>query len=143
MTSEKSYDSAQRLDALVTALVTTDPGGWTNVGRLNGWAVITGTSQPSPAVTFIDYANRFVLYQGALATGTVADTTVVGNIPAPYRPKNAKVTINLGTNGGAPTPTEMAYFEIQLNGDVQTFGVKAAMLSVRWSAIYAIDAPAA
>jgi hypothetical protein len=143
MTSDKSYDNAGRLDLVETRLAVVDANGWVNVPRNNSWAIITGSQQASPAVTFMDYANRFVLFTGALSTGTVADGTSTMTVPLAYRPQNAKVPFAVGTLGGSPTLTGAPYFEIQLNGDVQCYGIKAAMLSVRWTVAYAIDAPAA
>jgi len=57
---------------------------WTNLGLMNGWVAYGGYSSPQ----YIKGSDSVVMVKGLIKSGTVADGTVVGCLPAGYRPKD-------------------------------------------------------
>lgn len=57
---------------------------WTNLGLMNGWVPYGGYSSPQ----YIKGSDNIVMVKGLIKSGTVADGTVVGCLPAGYRPRD-------------------------------------------------------
>jgi hypothetical protein len=57
---------------------------WINLGLMNGWTTLGGFSTPQ----YIKGSDNVVMVKGLISSGTVNDGTVVGCLPAGYRPKD-------------------------------------------------------
>lgn len=157
MTSEKTYDNAQRLDALVgrtgtlesqvatlQAQVTALQGdaSWTDTGGLtNSWGKGTG---------YLRYKlispGWVALAAQALTIGTDTDGTTIitaaNGLPTGYRPggpKQIMASTNALRTGAVGTATEPCWLEIQSGGSIQCFGIAVAATFLNCFAAFPID----
>lgn len=139
MTSEKSYDNASRLDALVARVAaleaapagpTVTIGNWNDTSAMsNGWGKGAGWFKYQHWT--INGTNWLYLSAKLLTPGTVADGTqiVTTALASFYQPATAVRfpvwTYDVKGGPGTPTagPAEMAGFELQADGTIHTFGV--------------------
>ena len=122
-TMHAMYPASQLLQlGIGFQLVTTVPGGttgetWHNLSKSNGW---TGTLNYTLVPLGVGGA---VLLDVTIAPGTVADGTVIGTLPASYRPLNFKRVpmacdnIKVGSN-----TYETCNLYVGASGQVQIYG---------------------
>jgi hypothetical protein len=135
VTSEKSYDNAQRLDLLIPrlgALETATAGdtGWTDTGSLtSGWGKGSGYFKYRKLLPGV-----VLIAAKALTVGTVADATQIlsnaNGLGSGYQPAAAQ-QLNATTNSLKTSPVnasflEPAWLEFEPGGGVQVFGVQSS-----------------
>lgn len=144
MTSEKSYNSEQRLNALVPRVGTIEGyASWLGAsppmyetwqdtaGLANGWGKGTGFWK------FVHILPRLVMFHvEGITTGTVADGTTIltsaNGFPAGYRPPAAHTFAVFTDNIKTGTATyEMAMIAVQTDGSVtiRGFNTSATVMS--------------
>lgn len=108
-----------------------------NLGLGVPWANVGGTTVtaqyrkvPSP--------NNCVQLVGAMTPGTKANTTIIGTLPAGYRPAH-DVTVPAGCNN-VVAGGEAPHFDILQNGTVLCYGMTAATFASFAGAIFSLDA---
>jgi len=133
MTSEKSIDTAQRVDQLVPRVGTVEnllaAVSWQDTaGMQNGWGKGSGWFKYTRLIipTLVMFSAQGLTCDGA----TVADDTVIlsssNGFPSGYRPGAAQAfpaytdDLKVGYHSG---PAEAAQLAIQTNGSVQVRGV--------------------
>lgn len=135
MTSEKAYDNAARLDALVARVAALEGAGigadtsWTDTGSMAAsWGKGTGYFKYKFICTGV-----VMIAAQALTIGTDTDgTTILTNangLSSAYRPlgpKQIMASTNALRTGAVGTATEPAWLEIQAGGGVQCFGFALA-----------------
>lgn len=116
MTSEKSYATEQRLNALFNSLGSmatfTPDSSWTDTGTLtNSWT--KGTSGFIRYKAVLPFVTAVIAV--ALAPGTVADGTLVcsgaNGLPTGYRPTTTNQSIVADTNALKVSPVSGTSFE--------------------------------
>lgn len=135
MTSEKSYGTEARLNALITGMGSlagfTPDAGWTNTGALTaGWG--------KGGAGFLRYKlilpGVVAIAAVALTPGTVADATTIctnaNGLGSGYQPGWAQqlvaTTDSLKTSPVNSSYLEPAWLEFEPGGGVQCFGVQAS-----------------
>lgn len=139
MTSEKSYDNAQRLDALVGRVGTLEGGaGWLDTGNnvFDSWqdtgGLANGWGKGSGFWKFVHILPRLVLFHAEGCTvGTVADGTTIlaaaNGFPSGYRPP-AVLSFPAWTDNlkSGTSSYEGAQVSVQTDGSVTVRGFSTA-----------------
>jgi hypothetical protein len=99
--------------------------GWTNLGLMNGWVPYPGYASPQ----FIKGSDNIVMVKGLIKSGTVADGTVIGCLPAGYWPKD-RVLIQ----GGIANTKAVRWDIRQTDGCIEIYNG-----DVGWSSLDAIS----
>jgi hypothetical protein len=134
MTSEKSYSTEQRLNALIAALGPlgsfVPDASWTDTGSLTAsWGKGSGFFRYKRILP-----NIVAVAAQALTVGTVADATTIltnaNGLGSGYRPGSAQQVV-ASTNSLKTSPVnasflEPCWLEFETGGGVQCFGVQAS-----------------
>lgn len=144
MTSEKTVDNAQRIDALVARIAALEgDSSWTDTGGMTGtWSKASGYFK----YKFIGKGIVMVAAQN-LIPGTVADGTTIltaaNGLAAAYRPAGPKqlpCTSNfIKTAPVGSGSFEGSWFEFEAGGSVQCFGFGTAATFANCFGIFTTD----
>jgi hypothetical protein len=147
MTSEKSYDNAQRIDLLVPRVGTLEGhdvltmGAWQDTSSMtNGWSKTTGYFKyvhfTLGALNFI-YFSAKLLAPGTDTDGTQIVTTALASFWRPVTAQRFPIWSDAQRTGTAGL--ESAGFELQADGTIHCFGIAAGSTRCDVNAFVPLD----
>jgi hypothetical protein len=141
VTSEKSVDNAQRIDALVARIATLEANtlntaydSWHETAALaNGWAKGSGYLKYKLLNPYVIWLEAMSISPGTVADGTPILTSALGTAYRPQTWKRFPVFVDNVKAGSATY--EMAACALMADGTINTYGVNVNATTCDFSAI--------